>query len=64
MGILLFISLAVNVFLLWFIGNQENESLGTASTLRLEIKKLEQEKIILKRELILAQNQDRIEDGV
>jgi hypothetical protein len=64
MGLLLIVSIVVNIFLLWVIGNMENESLGTASTLRLEIKKLEQEAVVLKREIALLQNQDRLEDGV
>jgi hypothetical protein len=64
MGILLSISLIVNILLLWIIGNQENESLGTASTLRLEIKQKEQEAIILKREIESLKNLDREETGV
>ncbi len=64
MGILLIVSLIVNVILVFILGNQENESLGTASTLRLEIKQKEQEAIILKREIESLKNLDREETGV
>jgi hypothetical protein len=64
MGILLIASIFLNAFLLWVIGNQENEALGTASTLRLEIKQKEQEAIILKREIESLKNLDREETGV
>jgi cell division protein FtsL len=64
MGIIVLVLLVVIVFLISMIGNMDMRYYGVSSELKEEIEKKKQEVIILKREIALLQNQDRLEDGV
>jgi cell division protein FtsL len=64
MGIIVLVLLVVIVFLISMIGNMDVRYYCVSSELKEEIEKKKQETIILKREIALLQNQDRLEDGV